>query len=197
MEPENSQIWIFSRHFLRSWCPFYLCYVFQIHFGSDHLMNIAPTSLSGIVRILGSKITGRRFCCAPELSPPGCALFQFHLQFPRRRNLRLRELGFEVTLGRFLLRSKAPIRGHISLSPIHPVPSPDLSVSLTPSSPQKPSIPTFCFEHSVTFVKRKGKERYYNCKYKHAPVWKMNLTHVFWPPFTIGQKISLIVFEGQ
>lgn len=35
MEPENSQIWIFSRHFLRSWCPFYLCYVFKIHFGSD------------------------------------------------------------------------------------------------------------------------------------------------------------------
>ena len=24
MEPENSQIWIFSRHFLRSWCPFFL-----------------------------------------------------------------------------------------------------------------------------------------------------------------------------
>ena len=46
MEPENSQIWIFSRHFLRSWCPFYLCYIFKIHFGSDHLMNIAPTSLS-------------------------------------------------------------------------------------------------------------------------------------------------------
>ena len=77
MEPENSQIWIFSRHFLRSWCPFYLCYVFKIHFGPDHVMNIALNSLSvsGILRILRSEITGRRFCCAPELSPSGCALF--------------------------------------------------------------------------------------------------------------------------
>ena len=196
MEPENSQIWIFSRHFLRSWCPFYLCYVFQIHFGSDHLMNIAPTSLSGIVRIWDSEITGRRFCCARELSPSGCALLLVPSPVSTTPEFEVTWVGVWGYVGEvFAALESSHQRSHLPFT--HSSGALPWLVSVIDTIFTPNAIHPKVLLWTFSYICKNEKKSYYSCKYKHAPVWKMHLTHVFCPPFTIGQNISLILFEGQ